>query len=423
MNNLAQLYTEAGRIEDATRLYREAIALEDERKGFYALNLADMLMQQGNPKSAITFYRITLEEHPDHPDAQEGLIAAYQAADLPGLVTHLWDQIDRGRQVRATLASLQVLNRLADDEDRPGLADEKTELLTCVVVGLSKAQYGPLKSGDGSIKKGDIEQLLGALANDPDIGAGVTEVLQVYDNPNISPDGRSWWASLGTRERDPDEGWWPRDGYRMLLRSLGAWYARRDWPDIAEAYYRRSVELTANSDNEPDLEALVRLADLFMEQGDIDRVRDLLEASDTELYYGKGQAYRTSSWKKVYAFHRTLGIMYALTENWGASNDVTSATFQLENALEKRELYNRRFGREEDDTLIPLEPRLVNLLAQTYNATGRADEAVPLQLDSAEELFRADTPAGARQILDAMDVSKLDNPSRRRYQALQRRLP
>lgn len=420
LNNLAQLYSREGKSTESARLYQQAIALNDERKGFYALNLADLYMEQGNVKTAARYYKITLDSNPDHPEAQEGLIAAYQDTNLPGLVSHLWAQIDKGREVRAVTAALQVLDRLKDEADRSGLEKEKTELLTCVVVGLSKAQYGPLTSESKGAKKDEVEQALQNLADDPHIGEGVREVLQAYDNPAVTPD-QSWWADRGLRYEDPEEGWWPRDGYRMLLRSLGIWYERREWFDTAEAYFMASINLTETGDNEPDLEALVRLADIYMQRGEIERVRELLDGDETELFFGKGQAYKTSSWNKVYAFHRTLGIMYALTENWGSSGDVTSATFQLENALDKRRIYNNRIASRENLPPIALEPRLVHLLVQTYNATGRADEAVQLQLESATELVKEDRKAGARQILKEIDTERLNNEDRRVYRTLMNR--
>lgn len=420
LNNLAQLYNREGKTQESARLYQQAIALNDDRKGFYAFNLANLYMEEGDPKSAARYFRITLNEHPDHAEALEGLIAAYRNTNLPGLVTQLWEQMDKGREVRATTAALEVLRSLKSEADRVGLEKEKTELLTCVVVGLSKAQYGPLTSESKGAKKNEVEQALQNLVDDAHIGEGVRELLQAYDNPAVTVDG-SWWANRGQRYEDPEQGWWPRDGYRMLLRSLGIWYERRDWLDTAEAYFLKSINLTNESDNEPDLEALVRLADIYMQRGEIERVRDLLDGDETELFFGKGEAYKTSSWSKVYDFHRTLGIMYALTENWGNSNDVTSATFQLENALDKRRIYNNRIASQENLPPIMLEPRLVNLLAKTYNATNRAEDAIELQLESAIELVKADRKVGARQILQEVNTVRLNQEQREMYSALKKR--
>lgn len=421
LNNLAQLYNREGKTQESARLYQQAIALNDERKGFYAFNLANLYMEEGDPKSAARYFRITLNEHPDHSEALEGLVAAYQDTNLPGLVTQLWEQIDKGREVRATTAALQVLRSLKSEADRVGLEKEKTELLTCVVVGLSKAQYGPLTAESKGANKNEIAQALEDLADDPHIGEGVRELLQAYDNPAVEGANTSWWADKGSRSSDVAEGWWPRDGYRMLLRSLGIWYERREWLDTAEAYFLMSINLTNESDNEPDLEALVRLADIYMQRGEIERVRELLDGDETELFFGKGEAYKTSSWNKVYEFHRTLGIMYALTENWGSSNDVTSATFQLENALDKRRIYNNRIASQENLPPIILEPRLVNLLAKTYNATNRAEDAIELQLESAIELVKADRKVGARQILKEVNTAGLNQEQREMYSALKRR--
>ena len=79
----------------------------------------------------------------------------------------------------------------------------------------------------------------------------------------------SWWADKGDRFVDPADGWWPRDGYRMLLRSVGNWFERRDNLDngrvLLPAIYSFGRQY---ADQEPDLQAIVTASPiLYMDTG------------------------------------------------------------------------------------------------------------------------------------------------------------
>ncbi len=420
LNNIAVLYAGAGRSTDAATAYRRAIALGDDRRGFYALNLATLLREQGDPKSAIPYYRMTLDQYPDHPEARAGLNAAYAEADLPGLVSHIWERIDDRREVSATLTALRTLDQLSAEApaDREARA-RRVELLTCVVVGLSRAGYGAdlLAPDKAGARQSELVSLLRNLEDAPTIGPGVRDILAAYQSPPANADA-SWWAPMGNPDQDPDEGWWPRDGYRMLLRGLGDWHANREDPKTAEAYYLASVRLTQATDREPDLQALVRLAELYVEAGDTDRVQTLMDRYAENLFAGKGTAYKRSDWKKIYAFHRTLGIMYAMLDIWKGDSPITSAFFQLENALEKRVLYNERIAGPDSLPPIPLEPRLVELLAGGYDEQGDTARANNLRLTGVQQTIDENAPGSARRLLEGIDTATLTARQQARYREL-----
>jgi tetratricopeptide (TPR) repeat protein len=427
LNNLAKLYVDTGRGEEAIALYRRAIGLEDEYKAFYALNLANLLRAQGKPRDAAHYYKWALDERPDLTEALDGLNSVYAEADVPALISHLWVQIERRREVGATLAALQTLTRMRNTgaPDR-ATAGQKLELLTCVVVGLARARYGPMLFLPETEKASDqveIARLLRGLAEDSDIGPGVREVIAAHEKPPAMEDlPQTWWADKGNRDVDPDEGWWPREGYRILLRSLGDWFKHLDYPKEAEAYYLYALYLSRSVDGEIDLNALVSLSELYVEQGELDQVNDLLETFSRSMFEGKGQAYKRSDWRKIYAFHRTLGIMYATLGIWESDWSPSSAIFQLENALEKRDTYNDRIARRNDLPLIPIEPRLVTMLAQGYEAQGQADRANTLRLEYVGRLAEEKDVAGASRLLKTVDTSTLDRRQSRRYQELSNQL-
>ncbi len=426
MNNLAQLHTKNNQLEQAKNLYKRAIGLEDKYKGLYALNLAELLASQGDASSAVPYYKLILAEHPDHPKAQKGLTEAYIQSDVSQLVTHLWDQLKEGRQADATLTALQALVRLSGSQqtDNRSIALQKTELLTCIVLGMGKSHVSPafFQTGNRQLspqkkKWRKFAQELQALSDDETIGDGVKELVSVFQNDGLE-NPFLWWAERGNSRRDPAEGWWPRDAFRLLLRSQGDWYKRRGNEPEAIKFYTKSVQLTQSVDNEPDLDALVNISEIYAKRGAFDKIGELLDLYSPDLFKGKGQAYRESKLRKIYAFHRTLGIMYGFTENWGNQDQVGSAFFQLEAAFRTRELINRSVQNQSLPEFIPVEPRLVNLLARGYMAEDNYKAAARLQIRYAGQLIQENDPVRAGEILEQVETEKLSRQNQRRYRAL-----
>ena len=421
LNNLAQVYTRIGREGDASKLFARAVEVGDDMRGFYAYNYAEFLKERKVWGESAKYYRIALEEHPDHPEARQGLVEAYQRIDQDRLISFIWDQIDQGRDVWATTTSLQALSNLPANGTSPKIRQEKYELLACLAVGMSRARYGPASKEKSTGTEAEVFDMLRMLENDEDIGPGVTELLAVFDGPQDTQSATdSWWANKGDRFADPSAGWWPRDGFRMLLRSLGAWYERRGDVKTAEAYYLQAIYLTLRTDKEPDLQAIVMVSDLYMANDREDEVERLLQGTSTDLFYGKGQAYKQSNFKKIYTFHRTLGIMYALTKNWGDEFTPASAIFQLEHALETRETFNQRIGRRQKADRIGIEARLVNLLATAYQETGKSKEAALLQLSYLESAVKGKDRFTARTLLRELDRTQLEGRNLRKYDRLRK---
>ena len=421
LNNLAQIYTRTGKEGEASRLFARAVALEDTMRGFYAFNYAEFLKKQEVWGESAEYYRIALDNHPDYPEARQGLLEVYQKIDQSRLIAFIWDQIDEGRDVWATTSALQALSNLSAEASSNKVREEKYELLACIVVGMSRARYGPASSAKSFGTEADVFKTLRSLKEDSDIGSGISEILDIYNEPSSpSTAANSWWADKGDRFADPKAGWWPRDGFRMLLRTLGSWYERRENTEMARAYYMHTIALTNNTDKEPDLQAIVMLSDLLIAEGQTAEVEKLLQNTSTDLFYGKGQAYKKSNFKKIYTFHRTLGIMYALTKEWGDEHTIDSAIFQLEHALETRDIYNKSIARRKKLDPIGIEARLVNLLAAAYKATYKTKEAAELQLNYLSMAVKQEDGFAAREILRELDRSALQGRDVRRYDKLRK---
>jgi hypothetical protein len=174
------------------------------------------------------------------------------------------------------------------------------------------------------------------------------------------------------------------------------------------------------SEAELDLQAILRLANLYLAAGNSARVEDLITQYSSRLYGGKGAAYRHGLWKNIFEYHRVLGTIYAILERWGSSNEVTSAIFQLERARQAVREFNSEL--DESGEQLRFDPMQVNLLAKAYAATGQEPLAVRLRLDMAENYLDERADLDAHQVLQPLEDSGLPSDisdrDRARYEAL-----
>lgn len=418
-NNLAHLYAETGRPEEADAAYAQAVEQGGDRKAFFALNYGDFLARQGDPERALGYYQIAAREQPRNPAVQERLVAFFGRYDRDRLVAYLWELLAAGQ---ARTATTYALAALAESPRRGGDEALRVELLALAVAGLSEQYYDPATFDEGPA--GDAFRRLEA---DPVVGEGVREMrrMQREDPRELRPDDFRWWADRGGAAGEAPRGLWSREACQALLRSLGDWFRDHDDTARAAAYYRLAADLYGDSDPE----AVLRLVDLYLRTDKspdaIDtHLRDLLDRYVFRLFQGKGRAYRQAEWERIYAYHRTLGTIFALIEAWGSPREVSSAIFQLEHARRAAAAYREAYP---DAEPLRFEARLVNLLARAYEATGAPERALHTRLDGALDLYQSGDPDGARQVLDALDEAGGLPPDAaerdvRRYNSLRRRL-
>jgi len=380
LNNLAQLYVQTGRENEAPELLRKAVSLKDQQSDITAQNYAAVLESKGDTASASEYYAMVATSEPGNMDAYEKAVGGYLKADPKGLGGYLWDLLKAGQVLRVQQSAIRAL------QQREWEPEQRRELLSLVAASLSQQRYDPAKYEDTFAAKN-----LGSFAGDAVIGKGVTELEQLHQG-SLDAAAFSWWAEAGDLHADPPRGMWPRDAFRSLIRGLANWYQGRGDLKRAETAYRLAVLLNRQ---EIDPTACLALADLYIAQERVDDVDHLLKDVAPELFYGKEQAYRSSQWRKIYEFHRALGLIYSYLKRWGNDNTPTSAIFQLKHAMDAAARLK-----------IKPEPRLVDSLATAYESTGAAEYGSALRLRYAEEYASEKDYINAAELLAPLGKQK-----------------
>jgi tetratricopeptide (TPR) repeat protein len=413
LNNLAQVYSELGQKEEAAKLLGKAVDLRDSRQAFYTLNLADLLSSTGDPKRAIDYYKRVVKENPEDTRAHLSLVKAYVALNTPDLLPYLWELVEKGLVVRAQESALSALPTVKWP------AREKEELLTIVAVSLGRQFYDP-----SQFQKTEAASSLAKLAQDEAVGGGAAEILNLHQLRGPDPSAFPWWARRGDPYQEPPRGVWPRDGFQVLIRSLGAWHQQAGNPRQAEVYYFLAAGLDPQ---QPDPEAVLQLADLYSAARDLRRLEAMTEQYAGALFLGKKLAYRGSHLEKIYKYHCALGVVYAHLGRWGNSATPTSAIFQLEHARSIAEQFNQQAARQGQTQLLSVEPRMLNFLANGYDANKMSRAASRTRLELAERYEQEGDTQAARAAVKIIEekgsVQGFSTYDKQRYSDLVRRLP
>jgi len=409
LNNLAQVYTQIGRKEEAAGLFKKAIKLHDSRQAFYAVNFADALLKEGKTAKAIDYYKIALNTQPENNRAQQNLANAYISTGSSELPAHLWKLVESGKIILAQESAVKALI------NRTWPEPSKVEFLTITVVCFSHRFYNPK-----NFLESDTSNKLRKLLDDQRIKKGVEELFSLYLLSSNDPYDYRWWARKGKLNKDPKRGVWPREAFRMLIRSIGKWYSKAGDVRRAEAYYLLSATLY---ENEADPNAFLALADLYMANKKTAKLSAMIDRYGIDIFRSKAGAYRNSHMKKIYEYHKALGVIYAHLGNWGSSYNSTSAIFQIENAVKVAKLINRKTVNTEDK--IRVEPRLIGYLSKGYYAINKPQKALNVRLAAADQYILHKDTEGAREVLKPIsknDLQLATAVTKTRYATLQNSL-
>src|SRR5204863_3407234 len=121
-----------------------------------------------------------------------------------------------------------------------------------------------------------------------------------------------------------------------------------------------------------------------------------------------------------YRFHVALGTMYSYLGQYGDEQTPTSAIFQLSRAKQVAEAADRQGGKR-----ITIDPKVIDLLATSYEKVSAPDAAVRVRLDSAEAFKKQGRVAAAQRVFKplAVNPSGVKTEDRTRYEVLRRDLP
>lgn len=348
----------------------------------------------------------------------------YTTRGLDDLAGYLWELLDSGYARQAAELATDAL--AANDSESGQVVGE---LMAIIAQGLSRTTYDPR-----GFEKTDFGQrLILELLTNPLAGAPAKTLLVLHQANDFVPSTYSWWTEYYDRRQDPERGVWATDAFRALARSLGDRYESQGDFAMAEAYFTLAADLHPD---EVDPAAVGALARMYIQQDQVGKVHETLDTYERTLFAGKGAAimdmreaelanervaestYRDSRVKKTYEYHRTLGEIYAAIGQWGSSNRVDSAIFQLEQALRQSRTLENRAG-EELPRRYQATPEMVDMLARAYVVTDRVVESDALRVEAAEIYRSRGEEAAAEQVLEPVRMEVLEPSLQRRIEALE----
>lgn len=388
----------------AARSYQKAISAGDARQGFYLKNYSELLDKSGKWPETKEVYAQLVKDHPVSRSLAQSMARAYSRNE-PGELPELgWNLLDAGYLRLAVDMSLDAIRNSRDVADK-----SREELLSVVCAGLAQGSddYRQFLESEAG------RQVLG-LTVDDFLGQGATEIVDLYQGRDFDRSSYQWWAQRGSPRGDPDRGLWPVDSFRALIRSLGSRAKRSGEPGLADRYFRLAANLR---EWETDPVAVRALVQMYAEQNAYERIDQVLQDYQVQLFQGKGNAYRESSVEKIFQYHQTLGELYALIERWGDSSRVDSAIFQLEHAREKSIMLEENTSRTLPEKY-QFTPHMVDALSSAYVKTGQNTRATELRIDQAERYQKSGNIKAKQRVLTPVKETEVPPTLQTRYQKL-----
>ena len=416
-NNLAKIYATLGnaalkRTESrqarayfrrATGYYKKAVAAGDSNQGLYLKNYAEFLERTDNWEESKKIYAQLIQGYPVSPALQKTLTKSYLRHGPGDLAELLWNMLDAGYVKQSAKIALGVLRRTLNDSD-----NGRIELLTIVSAALAQGTDKRRRYPNSDIGRG-----IGALTSDNFLGEGAGEIARLHHGQKFSVSDYSWWAGRDFGSDDLVRGLYPIDGFRALIRSLGSRSKRSGDLKLAESYFLLAARM---QEWEADPGALRDLCQMYAEENEFEKVKDVLAEYQFRLFEGKGEAYRDSHIEKIFQYHQTLGGLYTLIERWGDSNKRDSAIFQLEHAqqtsvaLERAREESFRQGRVSTKTLpesYQFTPQMVDQLSRGYENTGKPEKGAELRINQASIYNEAGDTKAALRVLAPIKSTEL----------------
>jgi tetratricopeptide (TPR) repeat protein len=406
-NNLAKIYETLGNAASrdsdhdkakalfrrADAYYQKAITPNNSSQALYLKNYAEFLERKGDWKKAKETYAQLIKKHPVPPTLQESLARTYLEHGLDDLADYLWKMLDAGYVSQSGETALDTLLQSLNVRN-----ENRVELLTIFCAALAQGT-----EERSSFTGSDLGRQFNRLRDDSYLGEGAEEVYQLFQGQTFDPDDYNWWASNDLNSSKPDKVLSPIEGFRALIRSLGSRSKRTKNMEMAESYFNLAAKILPS---ETDPAAIRDLVHMYAEANRLDKIKDVLGEFKGWLYDGKQAAIWNSDLEKMFQYHQTLGELYALIGQWGDSNQVTSAVFQLEHARDASIEIQRRSPEELPETY-QFTPQMVDMLSRAYVKTGRADDSLKLRIDQAETFNKAGNTEATRRVLAPVKATDL----------------
>ena len=414
LNNLAVVLSLLGgetNNEEARQYFEKAVRLDHRLRPFYHRNFADFLRDRKDYAGAVSHYRATLNEEPQDHQAFQSLMDLF--SDHPkerreSLPEVLWLLTEKGQTTWTEETALRELQS-------PGMPPEwRREMLAILAFALGKDAYLPSELAGSPSGKA-----LRMLAEDPDVGPGAREILQLHAGERLDPNQYSWWSAQPRENTLVPGKPAPLAAFQNLIRGLGSSSEKTGSSDQAERYFKLSALLDAET---PDVVASDRLANLAVKSGrtaDLESVVARNERLPNRPDAGGGL--------EVYYYRQNVGLLFGSHGSWGDENTPVSAIYQLARAKELAEklLIGNAAGSPVNDFDVRVYTRLaegygairqpekagqtLGELVRAFEAQGLKKEAAALQAVLNGRQTRGNLPDRRRNVLDEPPLLRLQD--------------
>ncbi len=395
LNNLARVQVALGRTNEALLALSRAVELNDSRRGFYAENYADLLLQAGRWRDACRLYAMVAGEQPQNRSVHRKLVDAcvQQGPDL--LAWYLGELAEAGQVAQVLDSALGVMRHPVWSRV------QREEMMGLVAYCLSRRNETLQEFAASAAAR-----MLRGLVEDPEVGEGVKGLLHLYEPGALDAGRIRWWSRLIRPGEEPRRGRWPFESLLGLIRALGERAGVEGNVERQEAYWLLAVGAKSGA---PDPEALWLLANHYSDRRDMRKLDALMQQHEVGIFQGKGEAYSTSQTEKIYRYHMALGVIYSQLDRWKSPRRVDSALFQLQRAMETADHLNAKAaagGGVAGPVVVPT--RLVDLLASGYEKTGQADQAIRVRFDQAEKYLQFNQTDAAARVMAPLKARAVD---------------
>lgn len=409
MNNLGKLYMDLDYHELAIDILTRSYKITGTLSAVTALNLADQYFSLDSPGRALDYLLMATDDFWEDSSFVSQAVGLLSGHDSTRTADFLWTLIEN--------QSYRAAAKFAMEDARQGQYSDLRITEALVVWALATARshfHGDL------LNTSELSELSTSLEPGSYGQRATKELILLYGKSPLSLADCEWWVS-NTHKFGPAT--WsisPREGFGLLLESLGQWLSQNgQWVD-ARRVYELAIEYPGN-ETKPDI--FSALADVYLSLGLHDELRDMVENSTPRLMVAKGEHYRNWDPELAYQYHIALGNILSAVEGTESSEGmgVVSAEFQLERALELvKEADRSRDVNASAQQTIRVYPRTVTALAGVYSRQGRHGKAFDLVLDWTEYFIEKQDINSANLVFGSITEMAEDGEHILSYQDLSR---
>ncbi|MDH3892326.1 MAG: hypothetical protein OEV49_14710 [candidate division Zixibacteria bacterium] len=408
LHNLGKVYQELGNQDLAFRYLKQAVESAPAGQPFYSESLAKSYFQVGDSTAGLTYMAMAVAQQPHQQERREQLVSLLQVQDKEAIIRFLEDMLNNGNALSALDLSLKQL------ADTTWSASIKKRLFGIVVASLSQ---GALQASLELDKTS--QELLARLASDSVLAPAVSVLQDMLRIGNSADVDTTLVEGITRRVSGLDEEL--QQQFDQLAAWLGETQLRQQKYEAAQQY----LELAHATGNQLDRDVLISLSDVYFQTGNTDELRWLAESEASRLYEAKGESYRRGDLPEIYRYHRTLGMMYTLTEKTGLKGSgYATSEFQLSHALKAAQRYNSQVA---EGNRIRVDDRVVISLADTYDRNDKPKQAMDLRTEWSENYLDIGDRRAANEVFRTIDVSNVANSGdqsvKKRYRRLKQRRP